>query len=219
MSSASAAVSALLPRSRRLHHRSPAASATSPCTLPFRRRRRRLTTAYAVLSRDDWAAVPVSAIGPANADNSIFKVTLDLSDAPELASSYTTPGQLVQASVPSSGLRPAYMEISSAPGAQQLDLLARSVPGTTTERLCTLGVRDHVELGAITGQGLPVQSIKEAETVLYLAVAEGLSPIRALIKSGLTNNVSLYYGARNQEAVPLQVGEFPLCDVCKSCIH
>jgi hypothetical protein len=34
------------------------------------------------------------------------------------------------------------------------------------------------------------------------------SPIRALIKSGLTNNnVILYYGARNQEAVPLQVGE------------
>jgi hypothetical protein len=122
--------------------------------------------------------VPVSAIGPANADSSIFKVTLDLSGAPELAASYTTPGQLVQASVPSSGFRPAYMEISSAPGAQLLDLLARSVPGTTTEVLCGLGVSDHVELGAASGTGLPVQSIKEAENVLCFAVAEGLRYVR-----------------------------------------
>ncbi|CAN6170691.1 unnamed protein product [Urochloa humidicola] len=204
---ASAIAVSMLPRPPYLHA-SPIASSTSSllmCTLPFRRRRLSCsTTAYAVL-RDDSTSVPISAIGPANIDKSIFEITLDLSSAPEFVASYTTPGQTVTASVPSSGLRAAYIEISSAPqSGPQFDLLVKSVPRTTAEQLCKLSVGDLVELGAVTGQGLPIQDIKEAETVLYFAVAEGLSPIRALIKSGLRNNASLYYGARNQEAVPLQ---------------
>ncbi|CAO1939870.1 unnamed protein product [Urochloa humidicola] len=204
---ASAIAVSMLPRPPYLHA-SPIASSTSSllmCTLPFRRRRISCsTTAYAVL-RDDSTSVPISAIGPANIDKSIFEITLDLSSAPEFVASYTTPGQTVTASVPSSGLRAAYIEISSAPqSGPQFDLLVKSVPRTTAEQLCKLSVGDLVELGAVTWQGLPIQDIKEAETVLYFAVAEGLSPIRALIKSGLRNNASLYYGARNQEAVPLQ---------------
>lgn len=173
-SSVAGAISALRPRPQRLlHHPSPAA----PCAVPFSRRGRRPTTAYAV-QRDHRDTVPVSATRPANADESIFMVTLDLSDAPELATSYTTPGQYVQTSVPSSGLRPAYLEISSAPaplsGGQQFELLVRAVPGTTAELLCKLGKGDRVELGAAAGAGLPTQLIKQAETVLYFAVAEGL---------------------------------------------
>ncbi|CAL5077159.1 unnamed protein product [Urochloa decumbens] len=198
------AVSAF-PRSSRLHYPSSVVSSRRCAWTPSFVVARRRPAIYAVLSRDDTASVPISAIGPANDDKSIFKVTLDLSDAPEYVASYTTPGQSVVTSVPSSGLRAAYMEIASAPhSGPRFDLLVRSVPGSTAEQLCKLAVGDLVELGAITGEGIPVQDIKDAETVLYFAVADGLSPIRALIKSGLTNNSILYYGARNQESVPLQ---------------
>ncbi|CAL5077973.1 unnamed protein product [Urochloa decumbens] len=205
---ASAAAVSMLPRPPCMHPSPIASSASSRllmCTLPFRRRPLHCSsTAYAVL-RDDTALVPISAIGPVNDDKSIFEITLDLSNAPEFVASYTTPGQTVTTTVPSSGLRAAYIEIASAPhSGPQFDLLVKSVPRTTAERLCKLSVGDQVELGAVTGQGLPISDIKEAETVLLFAVAEGLSPIRALIKSGLRNNVSLYYGARNQESVPLQ---------------
>ncbi|CAN6202893.1 unnamed protein product [Urochloa humidicola] len=205
MASMAAAVSAL-PRPPRIHY--PSSAVSSPlCAVPFGRRRRSTTSAcHAILSRDHSASVPVSAIGPANDDKSIFKLTLGLSQAPEFMAAYTTPGQSVVASAPSLGLlRPAYMEIASAPhSGPQFDLLVRSVPGTTAEQLCKLAVGDLVELGAITGSGIPVQDIKDAQTVLYFAVADGLSPIRALIKSGYTKNVTLYYGARNKESVPLQ---------------
>jgi NAD(P)H-flavin reductase len=132
-------------------------------------------TAVSALPRDN-SKVPVSAIRHANGDKSIFIITLDVSNFPELVASYTTPGQRVQISLPFSGLDPAYMDISSVPrtGARIFELLVRSVPGTTAERLCKLSVGDHVELGAVTGLGLPIQCIVGAETVLYFAVAEGL---------------------------------------------
>ncbi|CAN6222266.1 unnamed protein product [Urochloa humidicola] len=182
---ASMAAISMLPRPPCLHA-SPIASSASPlmmCMLPFHRRRLSCSTTAAVL-RDDSTSVPISAIGPANMDKSIFEITLDLSSAPEFVASYTTPGQTVTASVPSSGLRAAYIEISSAPqSGPQFDLLVKSVPRTTAEQLCKLNVGDAVELGAVTGQGLPIQDIKEAETVLYFAVAEGLRKSRELLQA------------------------------------
>uniref|UniRef100_A0A0A9D9G4 FAD-binding FR-type domain-containing protein n=1 Tax=Arundo donax TaxID=35708 RepID=A0A0A9D9G4_ARUDO len=66
--------------------------------LPLLRRRvRPLTTAYAV--RQDaavWTPAPVSAVGAATADGSVFHVAVDLSDAAALADSYVAPGQYLQ---------------------------------------------------------------------------------------------------------------------------
>lgn len=204
------AVSALRPTPPRLHYPATAASA-SPCALPFRRRLS-LTTACAVLSRDYFSPnVPILTIDPANENKSIYKITLDLTDHPDLVEWYKNPGQLVQASAPTSK-HGAFMEIASEPHAvvveslvPYFDLLVRSVPGTTAEELCNLKPKDEVGLLPVFWEpGWPIQLIKDSTTVLYFAVAEGLSPIRALLRSGYTKNVKFYYGARNQESLPLE---------------
>ncbi|CAL5034530.1 unnamed protein product [Urochloa decumbens] len=202
---ASAAAVSALSMPPRLHY--PTAAVASPirAVISGHRHPTRAFNLNAVLRRDDTVEVPIQAIGPANDNSSIFKLTLDLSNAEDEERMYTTPGQYVRVSVPSFG-GSASMEFASAPrsGLHQYDLLVRSVPGTIAERLCKLAPGDQVELGPVIGPGFPVEEIEKVETVLYFAVAEGLSPIRALITSGYTKNVKLYYGARNKESVPLQ---------------
>ncbi|KAI5007637.1 hypothetical protein ZWY2020_006700 [Hordeum vulgare] len=215
------------------------ASASPLPMIPFLRRRpRSLTTACAVLTtqqqqqpqqqngvvqkqlqngalrRDSWTSVPISAITPATQDQSIFLITLDLSGAPDLVATYTTPGQYVLTRIPSllGGPPPAFMCISSPPhSGLQFDLLVRSVPHTTSELLCKLHVGDVVEIGPVKGTGFAIQNInppEDTETVLLFAAAEGISPIRALIESGFSASqradVRLYYAAKDMQSMPYQ---------------
>ncbi|XP_062219114.1 fruit protein pKIWI502-like isoform X2 [Phragmites australis] len=185
--------------------------------LPILRRRvRPLTTAYAV--RQDaavWTPAPVSAVGAANADGSVFHVAVDLSDAAELADSYVAPGQYLQVRVPSGGdgeLKPAFMAVASPPSAgARFEFLIKSVPGTTAERLCGLRDGDVVELGAVMGKGFLVERLAppdSAQTVLIFAAGTGISTIRSLVESGFAANeradVRLYYGARSLQAMAYQ---------------
>jgi len=161
---------------------------------------------------DPWTPASVSAIVPATEDKSMFLITLDLSGAKDLVDTYTTPGQYLLTRVTSGAPAPDYFCISSAPhSGLQFDLLVRSVPGTSSELLCKLHAGDVVELGPVTGPGFAIQNINPPEatqTVFLFAVAEGISPIRALIESGFSAkeraDVRLYYAAKDVQSMPYQ---------------
>ncbi|CAL4887763.1 unnamed protein product [Urochloa decumbens] len=199
---------------------SPAASPPPMRALPVLRRclRRRLTTAVHAVKQDAavWTPAPVSAVGAATSDGSIFHVAVDLSDAADLAGSYTSPGQYLQIRVPSGGggeeLKPAFMAVASPPGAgARFEFLVKSVPGTTAERLCGLRDGDVVELGAVMGKGFPLERITPADaaqTVLIFAAGTGISTIRSLVEFGFgadeRSDVRLYYGARSLKTMAYQ---------------
>ncbi|KAJ1274146.1 hypothetical protein BS78_05G040100 [Paspalum vaginatum] len=207
----SAAATSVLPR----HHPS-SSSLTSVPPVPFLRRchrRRSSSKVYAFLK--GWSSVSVSDIRPANAQKSIYLITLDLSDAPILLNSYKTPGQYVLTRVASPEKRnPAYMSICSPPRSGNLiQLLVRSVPNTTSELMCNLKPGDAVELRPCVGQGFsnPVENLnppEAAKTVVLIAAEEGISLIRALIKYGFAakerDTVKLYYGASRDDIMPLR---------------
>ncbi|CAN6238189.1 unnamed protein product [Urochloa humidicola] len=203
---------------------SPAASFSPPPmrALPVLRRSlrpgRALSTAVHAVKQDAavWTPAPVSAVGAATADGSIFHVAVDLSDAAGLADSYTSPGQYLQIRVPSGAggeeLKPAFMAVASPPGAgARFEFLVKSVPGTTAERLCGLRDGDVVELGAVMGKGFPLERITPADaaqTVLIFAAGTGISTIRSLVEFGFGANersdVRLYYGARSLKTMAYQ---------------
>lgn len=174
---AAAAATSAPPRPPRLaFHLHPSSShAASPPpmrrALPILRRRfrRPLTTVVHAVKQDAgvWTPAPVSAVSAATADGSVFHVAVDLSDAADLAESYTTPGQYLQIRVPSGGggaIKPAFMAVASPPGAgARFEFLVKSVPGTTAERLCGLRDGDVVELGAVMGKGFPLEVITPAD--------------------------------------------------------
>lgn len=159
-----------------------------------------------------WTPAPVSSFGPATADGSLVHFSVDLSDATDLAASYTTPGQYLLIRVPGEDeLKPAFMAIASPPGGAAFEFLVKTVPGTTAEKLCGLRDGDVLELGAIMGNGFPISRINppdEAQTVLLFATGTGISPVRSLIEFGFAADqradVRLYYGARNLQTMAYQ---------------
>ncbi|KAJ1274148.1 hypothetical protein BS78_05G040300 [Paspalum vaginatum] len=200
----------MLPR-----HRPSSSSLASASPVPFlhrRHRRRSSSKVYAFLK--GWSSVPVFDIRPANAQESIFLITLDLSNAPILLNSYKTPGQYILTRVPSSDRNPSYFSICSPPrSGSRFQLLVRSVPNTTSELLCNLKPGDVVELGPCVGQGFsnPIENLnppEAAKTVVMIAAEEGISPMRALIKYGFAakerDTVKLYFGASREDIMPLR---------------
>ncbi|PUZ75587.1 hypothetical protein GQ55_1G191600 [Panicum hallii var. hallii] len=197
---------------------SPASSLPMRALPALRRRLRPLTTAVHAVKQDAavWTPAPVSAVGAATADGSIFHVAVDLSDAADIAESYTSPGQYLQIRVPSGAgeeIKPAFMAVASPPGTgARFEFLVKSVPGTTAERLCGLRDGDVVELGAVMGKGFPLDRITPpdaAQTVLIFAAGTGISTIRSLVEFGFGANeradVRLYYGARSLKTMAYQV--------------
>ncbi|KAF0923266.1 hypothetical protein E2562_005230 [Oryza meyeriana var. granulata] len=182
-------------------------------SLPFLRRRMR-SWPIAAVQQDAavWTPAPVSSSGAASADGSLVHFSVDLSDADDLAASFTAPGQYLLIRVPGEdGLKPAFMAIASPPGGAGFDFLVKTVPGTTAEKLCGLRDGDVVELGAIMGNGFLINRINppdEAQTVLLFATGTGISPIRSLIEFGFAADqradVRLYYGARNLQTMAYQ---------------
>ncbi|KAK9277220.1 hypothetical protein L1049_006759 [Liquidambar formosana] len=183
-------------------------------TLNLRHSRRRFATVAAAVRQDTtvWTQAPLSNVRPAA--ESLFHVTIDVSDSPDLASSHTCAGQYLQLRLPDDA-KPSFLAIASPPSFAaargEFEFLVKSVAGSTAELLCGLNKGDVVELSQVMGRGFDVDRISPPEdyaTVLIFATGSGISPIRSLIESGISANkrsdVRLYYGARNLQRMAYQ---------------
>ncbi|PRQ40235.1 putative sulfhydrogenase [Rosa chinensis] len=185
----------------------------NPSHLTLHRHRRRIATVAAAVRQDTtlWTPAPLSRVEPAA--ESLFHVRVDLSDAPDLASSYTRAGQYLQLRVPDVE-KPSFLAIASPPALATkgvFEFLVKSVEGSIAELLCGLKKGDVVELTQAMGKGFEIDQIEPPEnypTVLIFATGSGISPIRSLIESGFNadkrSDVKLFYGARNLDRMAYQ---------------
>ncbi|XP_054824064.1 fruit protein pKIWI502-like isoform X2 [Prosopis cineraria] len=187
--------------------------------LPFPRRlslrRHRFASIAAAAVRQDttvWTPAPLSEVEPAA--ESLFHVTVDLSDSPDLATSHTRAGQYLQLRIPDVS-KPSFLAIASPPKLASargvFEFLVKSVPGSTAEILCELKKGTVVELSQVMGNGFDTSRIDPPEkyaTVFIFATGSGISPIRSLIESGFSvakrSDVRLFYGARNLQRMAYQ---------------
>ncbi|KAL1568400.1 fruit protein pKIWI502 [Salvia divinorum] len=178
-------------------------------------RRRSLAVSAAAVRQDTtlWTPTPLLKISPAA--ESLFSVTIDVSESPELAASYTKAGQYLQLRLPEPESKPSFLAIASPPSAAAsngvFEFLVKSVAGSTAELLCGLQKGDFVELSPAMGKGFDVDQISPSEsyqTVLIFATGSGISPIRSLIETGFgaekRSDVRLYYGARDLNKMAYQ---------------
>jgi NAD(P)H-flavin reductase len=159
-----------------------------------------------------WTPAPLSLIE--SAAESLFHISIDISNAPDLVASYTRPGQYLQIRVPDVE-KPSFMAIASPPSLASsrgaFEFLVKSIAGSTAEILCGLKKGETVELSSVMGNGFNIDLIdppEEYPTVLIFATGSGISPIRSLIESGFgadrRSDVRLYYGARNLNRMAYQ---------------
>ncbi|KAL9251860.1 Fruit protein pKIWI502-like protein, partial [Drosera capensis] len=157
-----------------------------------------------------WTQAPLSHISPAA--ESLYNISIDVSDSPYLAASHTKPGQYLQLRIPDIP-KPVFLAIASAPRGEgkELEFLVKSVEGSTAEAVCGLRRGDVVEVSEVMGNGFEVEKIEPPEkvgTVLIFATGSGISPIRSLIEFGFgadkRSDVRLYYGARNLKRMAYQ---------------
>ncbi|XP_058081125.1 fruit protein pKIWI502-like [Magnolia sinica] len=171
------------------------------------RTRRTFSSISAAVCQDTtvWTQAPLTLISPAA--ESLFHVSIDVSDSPDLAASHSRPGQYLQLLVPDAA-EPAFLTIASPPSLAaskgEFEFLVKTFAGSTAELLCGLQKGDVVELSPVMGKGFDVDAISQPElfqTVLIFATGSGISPIRSLIKTGFNadkrSDVQLYYEARN----------------------
>ena len=144
-------------------------------------RHNRFATVAAAAVRQDttlWTQAPLSEVEPAA--ESLFNVTVDLSDSPDLASSHTRAGQYLQLRVPDIE-KPSFLAIASPPKLASscgvFEFLVKSVAGSTAELLCGLKKGDVVELSQVMGNGFDISRIDPPEnysTVLIFATGSGI---------------------------------------------
>ncbi|KAJ9554198.1 hypothetical protein OSB04_018243 [Centaurea solstitialis] len=187
-------------------------------TNPIIPRRRSLAVAAAAVRQQQqpdttlWTPAPLANVKPAA--ESMFHVTIDVSDSPDLASSYTLAGQYLQLRI-ADVEKPSFLAIASPPSMAStngvFEFLVKSIAGSTAEILCGLGKGDFVELSPVMGKGFSTDRISPPEdyqSVLIFATGSGISPIRSLIESGFSadkrSDVRLYYGARNLQRMAYQ---------------
>ncbi|XWS35024.1 hypothetical protein CRYUN_Cryun21dG0089900 [Craigia yunnanensis] len=184
-----------------------------PLTLRHQLPRRRFATLAAVrLDTTVWTPTPISSIDIAA--ESLFHISIDVSNSPDLVASHTLPGQYLQLRLPDVE-KPSFLAIGSPPSlaaaSGAFEFLVKSVAGSTAELLCGLRKGDVVELSQVMGNGFNIDKIDPPEdypTVLIFATGSGISPIRSLIESGFgadkRSDVRLYYGARNLRRMAYQ---------------
>ncbi|XP_027152997.1 fruit protein pKIWI502 [Coffea eugenioides] len=212
------------PRLPRISSHAPCRSQSFPMTtllrpkpqpLLFHLFRRQLSVSAAAAVRQDttaWTSAPLLTVSPAA--DLLFHVTVDVSDSPDLAASYTKAGQYLQLKVPVSE-KPSFLAIASPPSLAAakgvFEFLVKSVAGSTAELLCGLQKGDVVELTPAMGKGFEIDQIsppQDYQTVLIFATGSGISPIRSLIESGFgadkRSDVRLYYGTRNLKRMAYQ---------------
>ncbi|KAL0463515.1 UNVERIFIED_CONTAM: Fruit protein [Sesamum latifolium] len=177
--------------------------------------RRSLAVTAAAVRQDTihWAQTPLVKVSPAA--ESLFHISVDISDSPELATSYSKAGQYLQLRLQDPRTRPAFFAVASPPSITAsegvFEFLVKSIPGSTAELLCGLQKGDVVELSPAMGKGFDIDRISPPEsyqTVLIFATGSGISPIRSLIEAGFgadrRSDVRLYYGARNLHRMAYQ---------------
>ncbi|RWR93912.1 fruit protein [Cinnamomum micranthum f. kanehirae] len=175
---------------------------------------RRLSSISAALRQDTtvWTPAPLASVTPAA--DSLFHVSIDVSDSSDIASSHTRPGQYLQLRLPDSA-KPTFLAIASPPSLVAargvFEFLVKSIAGSTAELLCGLRGGDVVELTPAMGRGFEVDEISPPEAfpnVIIFATGSGISPIRSLIETGFyadkRSDVRLYYGARNLQRMAYQ---------------
>lgn len=149
-------------------------------TLPRHLNRRRLATVAAAVRQDTtlWTPAPLSEVEPAA--ESLFHVTVDISDASDLAASHTHAGQYLQLRVPDVE-KPSFLAIASPPKLASargvFEFLVKSVAGSTAEILCGLKKGDVVELSPVMGNGFDTTRIdppQKYNTVLIFATGSGI---------------------------------------------
>ncbi|KAL3631380.1 hypothetical protein CASFOL_024364 [Castilleja foliolosa] len=186
-----------------------------PLHLSNQLRRRVLTFSTAAVRHEStlWNHAPLVKVSPAA--ESLFHITIDVSEFPELAASYTKAGQYLQIRLQDPYIRPTYLSIASPPSVASssgvFEFLVKSIPGSSAELLCQLQRGDVVGLSAVMGKGFEINRISPPEnyqTVLIFATGSGISPIRSLIEYGFgadkRSDVRLYYGARNLNRMAYQ---------------
>lgn len=145
-----------------------------------RRYRRLFSVAAAAVRRDTtvWTSAPLSGVHPAAEE--LFHITIDISDSPDLATSYTRAGQYLQLRLPDVE-KPSFLAIASPPALAtargEFEFLVKSVSGSTAELLCGLRKGDTVELSQVMGNGFDLDQISPAEeypTVLIFATGSGI---------------------------------------------
>ncbi|KAL0538705.1 hypothetical protein IC582_022860 [Cucumis melo] len=175
----------------------------------------RFATAAAAAVRQDtaaWTQAPLTEVEPAA--ESLFHVSVDVSDAPDLAASHTRAGQYLQLRVPDVE-KPTFLAIASPPLLASAEgvfqFLVKSVESSIAELLCGLKKGDVVQLSQVMGKGFDVDQIappQDYPSVFIFATGSGISPIRSLIESGFgaskRSDVRLYYGARNLKRMAYQ---------------
>lgn len=125
-----------------------------------------------------WTQAPLTEIEPAA--ESLFHVTIDVSDAPDLAVSHTRPGQYLQLRVPDVE-KPSFLAIASPPSLSEargaFEFLVKTVAGSTAELLCGLKKGDVVELSQVMGRGFDIDRVDPPEsfpTLLIFATGSGI---------------------------------------------
>ncbi|XP_047331752.1 fruit protein pKIWI502-like, partial [Impatiens glandulifera] len=181
---------------------------------PNRRRFFSIAAAAAAVREDItyWTSAPLIGVYPAA--ESLFHITIDVSDSFDIISSHTRPGQYLQVRLPDIA-KPSFLAIASPPklaeARGEFEFLVKSIPGSTAELLCRLRKGDVVELTQAMGRGFDIDQIMPSDeypSVLIFATGSGISPIRSLIESGFDAirrpDVRLYYGARNLQRMAYQ---------------
>ncbi|KAF5751875.1 fruit protein pKIWI-like [Tripterygium wilfordii] len=175
--------------------------------------RRRVATVAAAVRQDTtiWTQAPLLEIDPVA--ESLFHVTIDVSDSPDVATSHTRAGQYIQLRI-TDVAKPSFLAIASPPAFSvtkgAFEFLVKSIPGSIAELLCGLKKGDVVELTQAMGNGFAIDRIEPPEkypTVFIFATGSAISPIRSLIESGFSDkrsDVRLYYGARNLKRMAYQ---------------
>lgn len=125
-----------------------------------------------------WISAPLVTVSPAA--ESLFQVTIDVSDSTALAESHTKAGQYLQLRV-SDSPKPTFLAIASPPSLAAtkgvFEFLVKSVAGSTAELLCQLQKGDVVELTEAMGKGFDIDQISPPEnyqTVLIFATGSGI---------------------------------------------
>lgn len=126
-----------------------------------------------------------------------------------IAAGYTKPGQYIQVKVNDAD-KAGFFAIASAPSASKagvLELLIKVQPGSTAESVCALAEGTQVLVSPVQGKGFPIDKIPHASTVLLIATGSGISPMKAVIESGVLNSgkeVRLYYGTKDKAVTAFQ---------------
>ncbi|KAL6539024.1 hypothetical protein OROMI_025350 [Orobanche minor] len=161
--------------------------------------RRVLDVSASAVARQDttlWTPAPLVKISLAA--ESLFHITFDVSESPELANSYTKAGQYVHVRLQDPYARPTSLAISSPPSVAAssgiFEFLVKSIPGSTAELLCRLQKGDVVGLSAVMGKGFEIDRISPPDiyqTVLIFATGAGISPIRERFKDWKSSGVNI----------------------------